>query len=164
MHAFGILGGMSEQRLVAWGREMQAVHQRLREALQIARDSIEDGAEPESVARNLQLFCWGFCVALTGHHQSEDEALFPTIIERRPDLAPVIAKLMEDHHLISILVQQLESALKSGADPVTAVQHLDGIGAIMESHFGYEERQLLAVLDGFVEPDWDKVTIFGEIA
>lgn len=37
--------------------------------------------------------------------------------------------------------------MERGAPPVELGQHVEGIAAIMESHFRYEERQLLAVLD-----------------
>jgi hypothetical protein len=39
-----------------------------------------------------------------------------------------------------------EAALGRGAARATLEQHLDGIAAIMESHFRFEERRLLAVL------------------
>jgi Hemerythrin HHE cation binding domain len=37
-------------------------------------------------------------------------------------------------------------ALTASATADELAHHLDGLGAIMESHFNYEERQLLAVL------------------
>ncbi len=79
---------MSTDRLVAWGQEMRAVHQRLRRALDIARDSIEDGGDPESMARDLQMYCLGFCGALSGHHASEDATLFPMVLAPAAEPAP----------------------------------------------------------------------------
>ncbi|GED11225.1 hypothetical protein [Cellulosimicrobium cellulans] len=52
--------------------------------------------------------------------------------------------------MIAYLVADLEHALDRATDPVASrdavVRHLDGVGAIMESHFRYEERALGGVL------------------
>jgi hypothetical protein len=124
-------------RLIAWDRELSAVHHRLRRALDRTR-----GPAPA----DLLLFCHGFCAALAGHHQGEDGGLFPELAARHPALRPVIAKLTQDHELIAALLRQLEQALAADAPPGALERQLDGIAAIMESHFRYEERQLLAPL------------------
>lgn len=49
--------------------------------------------------------------------------------------------------MIDFLLTALDAAVSSGAAPAELDRHLDGVGAIMESHFAYEERQLLRVLD-----------------
>ncbi|MFE1775538.1 hemerythrin domain-containing protein [Streptomyces sp. NPDC059008] len=51
-------------------------------------------------ATDLLLFCHGFCAALSGHHRAEDGSLFPELVRARPDLAPVVAKLTQDHNMI----------------------------------------------------------------
>ncbi|MGO4452773.1 hemerythrin domain-containing protein [Arthrobacter sp. RAF14] len=142
-------GGNQQEtdRLIAWGDELREVHQRLRTALQVARTSLESGAEDGPASRDILLFCHGFCTALTGHHQGEDRRLFPAIEEAHPELTGVLRKLTEDHGLISQLLEDLESAVTSADSPKHLASRLDGIAAIMESHFQYEERQLLAILD-----------------
>ncbi|WP_153534121.1 hemerythrin domain-containing protein [Actinomadura macrotermitis] len=134
-----------ENRIVAWNRELAAVHQRLRRALRLAREAIDAG-DAASAGNDLLLYCHGFCAALSGHHVSEDDALFPELAERHPELRPTIAKLQQDHELIASLLRQFEQALNSGAPPERLSSHLDGLSAIMESHFQYEERQLLGPL------------------
>ncbi|MEO7268918.1 MAG: hemerythrin domain-containing protein [Knoellia sp.] len=126
---------------------MRAVHGRLRRALDIARDAIDSGSDTDTLASGPLIHCHGFLAALDGHHSSEDAGLFPQIAARRPDLAPVLAKLSQDHSMMAHLIGGLEKALTSCADRATLNGHLDGIGAIMESHFRYEERSLLTVLD-----------------
>ena len=49
--------------------------------------------------------------------------------------------------MIAHLLQSLRSAVARGDSPGDLERHLDGIAAIMESHFRYEERQLLTLLD-----------------
>jgi hemerythrin-like domain-containing protein len=156
--------GVNSARIVAWGQEMRAVHQRLRRALDIARETIEDGGDPDSVARDLRLYCVGFCVALGGHHSSEDAMLFPMVLARRPELAPAVAKLVQDHSMIAHLIRGLEQAISTSADAAALLRHLDGIGAIMESHFRFEERQLVGLLDTIDDESLDKTALFGSIA
>jgi hemerythrin-like domain-containing protein len=138
---------MTTERLAAWSEEMREVHRRLREALELARGSVTDGSTADPLAHPL-LYCWGFCSALSGHHRSEDGALFPLVVEAHPDLAPVVAQLTQDHHLIEHLIGALQQAIEQGAPTTEKLRHLDGIEAVMESHFRYEERRLLSVLDG----------------
>ncbi|MEU1289805.1 hemerythrin domain-containing protein [Kitasatospora sp. NPDC005856] len=107
--------------------------------------------------------CLAFCTALTSHHQGEDSGLFAQLLRERPDLAPTIGKLVEDHgHITHILtrVRHLadQAAAAPGTDPATADseaigRELDGLAAIMESHFAYEERALGAALDAGVHDD-----------
>ena len=155
---------MEADRLVAWSNEMRQVHEQLRTALDVAKEAVEAGASTEQLAQNLRLFCWGFCVSLDGHHNSEDGALFPLILEARPDLAPVIANLKQDHSMIAHLIGGVEKTLASTSDPDELMRHLDGIESVMETHFGYEERQLLAILDGIVPADASPRAMFGPLA
>ena len=134
-----------KNRLIAWDRELAAAHQRLRQALRVTRDALGTG-NVASARADLLLYCHGFCAALSGHHASEDAALFPELSARHPRLAPTIAKLVQDHEMIAGLLTQFDHALTTSAAPDELARHLDGLGAIMESHFNYEERQLLNVL------------------
>ena len=159
-----------KNRLIAWNRELSAAHQRLRQALRVTRDAV--GAEAgsagiplagtESVGADLVLFCHGFCAALSGHHVSEDAALFPELAARHPGLRPVIAKLRQDHEMIAALLTQLSRALTTSATPGELARHLDGLNAIMESHFRYEERQLLDAL-ATLDLDADPLALLGPL-
>jgi hemerythrin-like domain-containing protein len=135
-----------KNRLIAWNRELAAVHQRLRQALRITRDALGAG-DVESASADLLLYCHGFCAALSGHHISEDTTLFPELSARHPRLRSTIAKLVQDHEMIASLLTQFGYALTASATTDELVRHLDGLGAIMESHFNYEERQLLDTLE-----------------
>lgn len=128
-------------RLIAWDRELTAAHEKLRRALRVARESTDGAAR-----RELLLYCQGFCVALRGHHESEDAGLFGEIAARHPPLRPAIEKLEQDHQLIASLLRDLDDTLTRPSTPEQVIRQLDGIAAIMESHFRYEERQLLDAL------------------
>lgn len=134
-------------RLTAWSAELRRVHARLREALRVTGQALAAGTPKTAAARELLLYCHGFCAALDGHHRSEDRVLFPAIEAAHPDLAPVLRALEQDHSMIAHLLGGLQSAVDSQAPPDELGRHLEGIAAIMESHFRYEERQLLVVLE-----------------
>lgn len=155
---------MSADRLVAWGAELRAVHDLLRRGLQAARDSVDGGGTAGPLTAELLLYCRGFCAALAGHHSSEDRTLFPEVLAARPDLEPVIAKLSQDHSTIDHLLSGLEHAVRSGRPRDELVEHLDGIEAVMESHFRYEERQLIEVLNAVPLPGRDRRALFGPLA
>jgi hemerythrin-like domain-containing protein len=139
--------GSETARFVAWGRELRAVHSRLRDALRATRESLDSAAPVQLATRDLLLLCHGFCVALTGHHRGEDATLFPAIASAHPGLRETLDRLQRDHAMIGQLIGSLEKAIDTAAKPAELVSHLEGIAAIMESHFRYEERQLLSILD-----------------
>jgi hemerythrin-like domain-containing protein len=152
-------------RLVAWNRELVAAHQRLRQTLARARDAL-DARSVAPVRADLLLYCQGFCAALSRHHVSEDAALLPELSARYPVLRPAIAKLKQDHEMIASLLRQLDdslsSAASSAAPPSEVALQLHGVAAIMESHFRYEERQLLSTLSA-LELDADPREFLGPL-
>jgi hemerythrin-like domain-containing protein len=139
------VGEAGSSRLIAWHRELITAHQRLRQAMRLTRDELDAGSGRPLTADFL-LYCHGFCAALSGHHAGEDMDLFPGLSARHPELAPAIAKLRQDHEMIASLLTQLSDVLASAATTADLERHLDGLSAIMESHFNYEERQLLDIL------------------
>lgn len=126
---------------------MRAVHERLRKALRVTQNALEDGTDASTATRDLLLFCHGFCAALTKHHEGEDSELFPAIAKAHPELSETLRKLTQDHSMISYLITGLEAAVSREATSAELLQHVEGVGAIMENHFRYEERQLLSVLE-----------------
>lgn len=136
-----------QTRLVAWSAELRGVHARLREALRVTRETLAEGAPGAEATHDLLLYCRGFCVALDSHHRGEDRKLFPAIEAAHPGLSPVLRSLERDHSMIAHLLTALEAAAEKSARPDELERHLEGVAAIMENHFRYEERQLLSVLD-----------------
>ena len=144
---------------------MRAVHRRLQDALDIARETVEGGGTATSLAADLRLYCGGFCTALNGHHLGEDAALFPAVLLERPDLAPVVTILMQDHSMISHLIGELERTLGArDPDRASLRRHLDGIEAVMQTHFRFEEKKLVELLDQMTIERADKTVLFGPLA
>jgi hemerythrin-like domain-containing protein len=125
---------------------MYRVHQRLRDALEDAQDAVADNGSAE-IAMDLLVHCRGFCTALDRHHRGEDAVLFPAIRAAHPHLARTLDTLTRDHSMIAHLIGGLDLAVTRGDPPSVLERHLDGLAAIMENHFRYEERQLMAILE-----------------
>ena len=49
--------------------------------------------------------------------------------------------------MLDHLLGELSRAVDAGADAATLDRHLDGIDAVMETHFRYEEKRLVDALD-----------------
>jgi hemerythrin-like domain-containing protein len=148
-------------RLVAWNDELILAHGKLRAALEVAQDALHGGGL-ESTRADLLLYCHGFCVALGGHHVGEDANLFPELRARHPELQRTIVALEQDHAMIGTLLAQFERAIESSESAEALALHLEGLAAIMESHFRYEERQLLDVLET-LELDASPSAVFGPL-
>jgi hypothetical protein len=146
-------------RARALGRELVRVHDWLRGELARIRDELAtDGHQLVP----LQAHCVAFCAALTRHHTSEDATAFPTLARQRPELAPVLEQLSQDHVLVEGILRQLRQLLTT-VTPATREsvrREIDGLSAILESHFRWEERKLVGVLDAVVT-DRPSTDLFG---
>jgi hemerythrin-like domain-containing protein len=149
-------------RLVAWRRELLQVHERLRLALLAALEAARDGADAADASRDLLLYCHGFCLALDSHHRGEDALLFPALVEQYPEAARVVSMLRQDHDMIASLLTGLDRAVRSGDSSRLLAGHLEGLAAIMESHFRFEERELEPLLDR-LELDAEPAAVFGPL-
>ena len=137
-------------RTRALGEELVRVHGWLRTELARLRDEIDDHAGGDAAwLIPLGAHCAAFCLALAQHHGSEDSVAFPALAERYPELAPVLEELRRDHALVADILRRLRELLDTlapdNADRVRG--ELDGLAAILESHFQWEERRLTAALD-----------------
>lgn len=147
--------------MAALSEQLVQVHRGLRERLASLRRDLADGtghpadrtshpAGGTAIPDDLLGHCLGFCAAIHAHHGGEDERLLPQLRAAMPELAPVIDNLMEDHALVGGILRRICELLapeSASAEPGMLVRELDGLTAILESHFGYEERRLSQALD-----------------
>lgn len=86
--------------------------------------------------------------------------MFSQLLHERPDLAATVSKLVEDHGLIASILSQVaelaDTAARSHGPTLEAIgRELEGLTAIMESHFNYEERAISEALDhGVPDSGW----------
>lgn len=153
---------MDAARLIAWDQELRSAHSRLRAALAATREALDQGEDAPDATSELALYCIGFCAALDGHHGAEDRQLFPALRAEHPELGGVIDKLMQDHSMLAHLLASLRSAAERGDNAAVIGGHLDGIAAIMESHFRFEEREILEPLRAIALDD-DVQSVLGPL-
>lgn len=140
-----------DDRAVAWGQRLIEIHAWLRDDLARVREELADG--PSRLGTDLRAHCVAFCSTVHQHHAGEDGMMLPALAEHAPELAPTLTKIAEDHLLVADVLVRLD-ALLSGTGPDTDADELalvrgevDGLAAILESHFAYEERTIIAALD-----------------
>ncbi|MEU4120444.1 hemerythrin domain-containing protein [Kitasatospora sp. NPDC028055] len=173
-------------RTAALSLQLSQAHNELRRRLVNLRAGLGRRTLPDD---SLGAHCLAFCSVLTNHHQGEDQGLFTALVRERPDLAPTVAKLVEDHgfitHILARVRDLAEQAVRAadgpgaGAGAQPGVQpgaqpgarraadleaigrELDGLAAIMESHFAYEERAIGAALDAGVagRENWSEAVL-----
>ncbi len=149
--------GHDSGRAVAWSRQLSEAHAALRQQL---RD-VQGDLDSVRAGTGLLAHCLAFCTALTAHHQGED-GLFAELLRVRPELANVVRKLAEDHRMIADILATVrgladEAARATAQRRQVIGRELGGLAAIMESHFGYEERAISDAIDNQVQDTgWTK--------
>ncbi|MCW2504274.1 MAG: hypothetical protein JWO79_2558 [Actinomycetia bacterium] len=122
----------------ALARQLLDMHQHLRDELA----GLRSGTRP---AADLRAHCLAFCAAVHGHHTGEDASVFPWLARAHPELRPVLDVLQRDHEQVAEMLVRLRDLATAPDSPVLRSE-LDGIAALLESHFLYEERTLLSAL------------------
>src|ERR1700722_17140794 len=149
-------------RAVALSEQLIRAHQSLRERIASVRQQVTGAAGSPAagvaIPEDLLSHCLGFCAAIHTHHTGEDHHLLPALRAAAPELAPVIDNLIEDHRLVASILQRIRELLvqdRPPAAPGTLIRELDGLTAILESHFSYEERRIASALDALGPGGWD---------
>jgi hypothetical protein len=133
-------------RLAAVGNEMIEIHLWLRAELARLRAGL-DGTGPLDPPRprDLRAHCLTFCAALERHHTGEDGGAFRLLAEEEPALRPVLAELTRDHEMVAGILRRIEDLAAGDASLLRG--ELDGLAALLESHFRYEEKKLVTALN-----------------
>jgi hemerythrin-like domain-containing protein len=149
------------QHARALSRELTEIHDELRQSLRQLRAGLAGGGQP---ARSLRAHCAGFCAALARHHGAEDSTTFPLLARQAPELAPVLAQLQADHQVIAGILRRVDelAAMAGPEDAGPAGGELDGLAAILESHFRWEERRISAALDTLDPAAHPAAELFGQ--
>lgn len=97
------------------------------------------------------------------HHPKEEAYLFRPLSRRRPDAAPLIEKLQEEHRLSSAKIRALEQALEryrqGGVAEFRAFAEAAADYATLQwHHIRTEEDQLIPLARAYLTPaDWEEV-------
>ncbi|MEU5987668.1 nitroreductase/quinone reductase family protein [Spirillospora sp. NPDC047418] len=126
------------------GAMLVAVHEAFRRELRLIRAEV--AASGAGVGAQLRINCLTLCQGLGNHHMGEDQQMFPLVERRHPELAPVLARLRDEHETVKRLLDELRRVLGTG-DPASLLAEVDRLATALEAHLDREEEQLLPVLD-----------------
>ncbi|WP_405764502.1 hemerythrin domain-containing protein [Streptomyces sp. NBC_01538] len=149
----------SHERLTAFGNQLIEVHIWLREELAALRQDVDAYLEGGTRVRELRTHCLTFCSALDRHHNGENDVAFSKVAEQFPELRPVLEELRRDHQLVDDSLQRLETLvgeLDRESDPTDFRRELDGLAALVATHFTYEEKRIVSALNALKVPSWDR--------
>ncbi|MFE9861074.1 nitroreductase/quinone reductase family protein [Streptomyces sp. NPDC005780] len=115
-----------------------------------ARAAHQGPGEPPAPGLGLQIRqrCLAFCQALEFHHTSEDDHLFPGIARYHPELGAVFDRLRDEHRTVARIQNDL-AVLLAGvgiADPQRFRTELAAMSAELNTHFDYEEKEIVPLL------------------
>lgn len=159
--AWTLLGGgvpAVPDRLAAWGQQLVETHDRLRDELDRLLDGLDETSE---LTPDLRTHCVAFCSAVGRHHTSEDRTAFPALAAQYPELRDTLDGLARDHHVVAGILRSIDAVLTDSDDLSRARREIDGLAAILESHFRWEERAVVAALDGMTDHGVDAERLFG---
>ncbi|MBG0833305.1 nitroreductase family deazaflavin-dependent oxidoreductase [Planomonospora sp. ID67723] len=130
----------------SWGAALKLIHDAFRRELALIRKEIAESGP--GLGAQLRVNCLTFCRGLHHHHTNEDAGMFPALAGQRPELAPVLDRLGEEHLKIAALLDDLQKVISAeGADPLLVLSEVERLTDALESHLTYEEEQLIPILD-----------------
>ncbi|MEV0947421.1 nitroreductase/quinone reductase family protein [Rhodococcus sp. NPDC049939] len=135
-----------------WGNELKVIHDGFRRELALVRREVA-GAGPR-LAAQLKINCLTMCGGLTHHHTMEGIHMLPTVAEKHPELAAVVARLSQEHEAMAALLDELKQLLEDeNVDPTEILPKVERITRDVEAHLDYEEDQLVPVLNALAPGD-----------
>ena len=90
----------------------------------------------------------GFHAKLHGHHQVEDNGVFPGIKQQHAELGAVIAELVTDHQRLDPLLEAGEHAFAKLPAATEAAAIVAEMAALLDKHLGLEEQKIVPLLRG----------------
>lgn len=154
-------------------RDMAIVHQAFRRAYAEAARLVraESAPSPERLTFLADHVDFGIAM-LHVHHRGEDELLYPKLVERAPEQAPMINDVEHEHQLVATALDATSAACaawrktpsRETAEALAAA--LDELNAVTQRHLDDEEHKIvpLAALT-LTQKEWNAVGKhgFGEI-
>ena len=148
--------------------EMPTVHTFFRRELRLAgaavrRVPVGDVHRARVVADHLEYVGR----ALHHHHTSEDELVWPLLLERVPqELAPIVELMQSQHERVDTLLQEADAAAAAWRTAAGKVEreHLaavhDTLSATLAEHLDAEEQRLLPIAARCLsQAEWDAVGV-----
>jgi hemerythrin-like domain-containing protein len=84
--------------------------------------------------------------SLHGHHEAEDNGMFPGLKAQHAALVPVIERLSADHRRIDPLLEQGDGAFAELGDGARAAAVVAELAALLHEHLAFEEQHVIGFL------------------
>ena len=121
--------------------------------------ALERGAGDSARIAALREEWRSFRVTLQGHHEMEDQALFPSVIHDRESLRETIEQLGADHRRLDALLERGDPAFEALPQVEAALAVVRELAALLRPHLATEEAELVSFLRGatqFPHPGTDE--------
>jgi hypothetical protein len=137
-------------------RQVLAIHEQMRIDTRRAAALVAAAlpADREGRLRPFATWAVGFGQELHVHHWVEDDHLFPALVARRPDVAPVIDDLGADHEVVADILERWNPAVARLADPrapfaearAEMLELTTGLRDLLQRHLAIEDDQIVPVI------------------
>ena len=146
-------------------REMPIIHRIFRRQFAEVRALVQDvpaddATRVAAVADHLRFLLDG----LHMHHTTEDDLIWPKLLDRAGLEAPLVERMEEQHQQIDASVAELRAAMsawRSDPMPATSSALADRIGeflVVLEGHLDEEEQVVVPMIDRHLtEAEWQEV-------
>jgi hemerythrin-like domain-containing protein len=144
-------------------RDMAIIHRLFRQAYDEAARLVRAAPTPSPgrvtfLADHIDLILGG----LHSHHQDEDELLYPKLIERAPDQAPMTEQVEHEHQVIATALDAASAACATwrqhpSADTGEALAGaLDRLNEVVQPHLDDEEQKVVPLAAvTLTQQEWD---------
>jgi hemerythrin-like domain-containing protein len=146
-------------------REMPIIHRIFRRQFAEVRDLVQQVPAPDptrivAIANHLGFLLDG----LHMHHTTEDDLIWPELLDRAGLDAPLVQRMEVQHQQIDTSVAQVRAAVsawRSDPTPVTSAALADRLGdflVVLEGHLDEEEQVVVPLIDKHLtEAEWQEV-------
>ena len=133
--------------------EMVVVHDVFRDTFSAA-PTLVGGASDDRVEMLKNVYD-NVIAFLVGHHEGEDELIYPLLLDRAPEKKELIQTVNAQHEEIHAVIDSTSAAVAAwtasdAASQAAAAAALDGLGARLRIHLGDEEREMLPICEEHV--------------
>ena len=144
-------------------RDMAIVHRLFRQAYDEAARLVRAGPAPSPervtfLADHIDLALGG----LHSHHQDEDELLYPKLIERVPEQAPMTEQVEHEHQVIAAALDAASAACATWRQRPSAetgealAAALDHLNEVVQPHLDDEEQKIVPLAAvTLTQQEWD---------
>jgi hypothetical protein len=144
-------------------RDMAIVHQLFRQAYDEAARLVRAAPAPSPgrvtfLADHIDLVLGG----LHSHHQDEDELLYPKLIERAPEQAPMTEQVEHEHQIIATALDAASAACTAWRQRPSAetgealAAALDHLNEVVQPHLDDEEQKVVPLAAvTLTQQEWD---------